>query len=330
MEAVEVWFAGHRLLVPHRDTTDAEGWSSTVIRRSDMRAGDGPVFAFLLDFPELTVSTRRPLVAAARRVVLVSVDGLRGDALERYEPPTLVRLAEEGASTTRARTVVPSLTTPAHLSLFSGVTPEVHQNWSEELVFTPAMAELDPLFRHAGREGLPAEAFMASEGPLADFEIVLRCRLAFGFDSLTVVDPPWSRIPEIAGPVLADPDVRMVFVHIPDPDVAGHAHGFESAEYGEAVLRADASLARIVERLGEDDLLVVTSDHGGGGAYGAHQHGSDSPEDVEIPLLLRGARVTPVDLGEASILDVAPTILWALGFRVPDQYEGRILLEAFR
>jgi hypothetical protein len=330
MEGIEVWFAGHSLLAPHRDTTDADGWAATVVRKAGMQEGDGPVFAFVLGFPELTVSAKRPLVAAARDIVLVSIDGLRGDALERYELPTLSRLAREGASTGTARSIVPSLTTPAHLSLFSGVGPETHGTWSEDLTFTAEMAELEPLFREAGRGGLGAEAFVAAEGPLAGFEIALRCRLAFGFDSLTLVERPWSGIPERVRPALTDEDVRLVFVHIPDPDLAGHADGFESDAYRDAVLRADDYVARMLADIGEDALLIVTSDHGGGGAYGSRQHGSDSPEDVLIPLILWGPRVQAVDLGEASILDVAPTALWALGLPVPSQYEGSILLRAFR
>ncbi|MGD2070411.1 MAG: hypothetical protein PVI57_17175, partial [Gemmatimonadota bacterium] len=74
MAGVEVWFAGPRVLSTFRDTTNAEGVASTVVRQSTLRAGEGRVYAFLLDFPELTTSTRRPVVAAARRVVLVSVD----------------------------------------------------------------------------------------------------------------------------------------------------------------------------------------------------------------------------------------------------------------
>lgn len=330
LPGVEVWFAGPRALSTFRDTTDAQGVATTVVRQSTLRAGEGRVYAFLLDFPELTTYTSRPVVAAARRVVLVSVDGLRGDAVDRYAPPTLSRLASEGSFTAVARTVVPSLTVPAHLSMLSGVSPDTHGVRGESLAFTAEMAALDPLFRHAGRRGLATRAFMGSEGPLAAFEVALSCRLAFGMDSLTLVESSASSIASASLATLADPDVRMVFVHIPDPDLAGHALGFESDAYRRAVLAADSAVAEIVDEVGPEDLLVVTSDHGGGGAYGPHQHGSSSDDDVLIPLFLWGAHAVPSEPTDASILDVAPTVLWALGFEPPDQYEGRILLEAFR
>lgn len=328
---VPVFFVGPPGLSRVSDTTDTRGWASTVVRRAARSAGPGEVFAFLPDFPELTTSTSRPVEAAARRVVLVSMDGLRADALQRYSPPTLTRLAAEGASSSRARTVLPSLTAPAHLSLFSSVPPEGHGILGDNISYTEEMASLDPLFRHGSRHGLRARAFMARESPLEKFEVALQCKLAFGLDSLTLADPGPGRIVDAALPALADPEVEMLFVHLPDPDRAGHAYGFESPEYRDAVLGADAALADLVDALGPETLLIVTSDHGGGGAYGSHQHGSDADADVRIPLVLRGPRVVPgSDPGEASILDVAPTILWALGLAPPVGYEGEILLDVFR
>lgn len=331
MAGVEVWFVGPPGLSTVRDTSDAAGWATTTVRRTETAAGDGRVIAFVLGFPELTTSTVRRTAVPAERVVLVSVDGLRADAIDRWSPPTLSDLAARGAFTDRARTVSPSLTTPAHLSLLGGVAPETHGIFSEELAFTAEMASLEALFRRADDRGVIAEAFMARGGPLEDFEVILECRIAFGLDSLTLAEPNAEAIADAAGPALEDPTRRLLFLHLPDPDAAGHAHGFDSPEYGEAVLRADAAIQRVVDRLGEDDLLVVTSDHGGGGAFGAHQHGSDADADMLIPILLHGARVVPARaLGEASILDVAPTVLWALGFAPPAQYDGRILLDGFR
>lgn len=326
----EVWFASRGRLSEFRDTTDALGRASTVLRRSDLGEGPGTVTAFILGFPEVTARDERPVRAPASRVVLVSVDGLRGDAVERWSPPTLSRLAAEGAFTPEARTVTPSLTVPAHLSLLAGVPPEEHAVLVDDVRFTEEMAALDPLFRHARDRGRTAVAFMSGEGPLAGFDEALRCRQAFGLDSLTLTPPGALPAVESALPALSDPGVGLVFVHVPDPDLAGHEHGWDSPEYGEAVLRADSAVARIVDAARSDStLFVVVSDHGGGGAYGSHQHGSGSPDDVRIPILLWGSAVEPGSLVDASILDVAPTVLWGLGLVPPGEYEGRVLLEGF-
>jgi phosphopentomutase len=192
------------------------------------------------------------------------------------------------------------------------------------------MTSLDPLFKSAGRAGLRARAFLSTQGPLARFEEALQCKLAFGLDSLTLVEPHANLVAGAALSTIRDPEVELVFMHVPDPDLAGHEHGWESAEYGLAVLRADSALARVVQEVDDETLLIVVSDHGGGGAYGSHLHGSDADVDVLIPMILWGSHVTPTSLGKASILDVPATALWALGLRPPSHYQGSALLHAFR
>jgi hypothetical protein len=328
----EVWFAAPGELSRYVDTTDATGRAETRLRTAQLAAGNGDVYAFILAFPEVLGHAVRPTLAPARRVVLVSIEGLRADALTRWFPPTLRRLAREGGYADRALTVSPALTAPAHLSMLSGVPPETHGVLADELTFTPAMASLDPIFRYAGKRGRRAIAFMSREGPLAEFERALACRLAFGLDSLRLTPPAAGAVVDVARPVLSDPAFDLVFLHFPDPSMAGHRSGFTSAEYGAAVAAVDAALARVVTEvaLSPETLLVVTSDHGGGGAYGLYQHGSDAPADTEVPLIVWGARAAPTRIDGASILDVAPTILWALGMAPPPSYRGRVLLESFR
>ena len=272
----EVWFVAPGLLSQPADTTDEDGTASVRLRRTRLAAGGGDVYAFILAFPELLAHDARPLAAPAERVVLVSVDGLRADAAERWSAPTLLRLASEGASQRRASAVSPSLTTPGHLSLLSGVGPEAHGVYGEALEFTPEMAELEPVFKYAAQRGRKALAFVSGEGPLAEFETALACRLAFGLDSLYLTAPTAADVVAAAAPALADPTVDLIFLHLPDPDVAGHRYGFGSPQYGAAVRDVDSALEGLSSTLSESagGLLVITSDHGGGGAWGPYQHGS--------------------------------------------------------
>src|SRR5215813_9643309 len=58
-----------------------------------------------------------------RRVVVVILDGLRPDAIQRFHLETLHRLMASGAWTLRGTTVAPSVTTAAVTSLMTGVSP---------------------------------------------------------------------------------------------------------------------------------------------------------------------------------------------------------------
>lgn len=60
--------------------------------------------------------------ATANTVVWISIDGLRHDYLQRIKPPTLWRLAHEGAWTHDEIPIFPSLTFPNHIAQVTDVT----------------------------------------------------------------------------------------------------------------------------------------------------------------------------------------------------------------
>src|SRR5690606_7820851 len=64
--------------------------------------------------------------AAAQSVILISVDGLRADAIDPELTPAIARLSEEGAYTLAAKSLRPTLTVPNHISMVTGLTPETH------------------------------------------------------------------------------------------------------------------------------------------------------------------------------------------------------------
>ena len=58
-------------------------------------------------------------------------------------------------------------------------------------------------------------------------------------------------------------------------------------------------------------------------------HESSHPDDQTIPIFLSGPGVRRTVLDNPSLLDLAPTALWALGLEPPAQCAGRVLHEAF-
>ena len=67
-----------------------------------------------------------PTGSLTRNVVVVSIDGLRPDAIITYSAPTLQRLMREGSYTLSARTIDPSKTLPSHTSMLTGQPPDRH------------------------------------------------------------------------------------------------------------------------------------------------------------------------------------------------------------
>ena len=71
-----------------------------------------------------------PQTSVSQHVLVVSIDGLRPDAIAAYSAPTLQRLIREGSYTLSATTIDPSTTLPSHTSMLTGQPPErqIHKN----------------------------------------------------------------------------------------------------------------------------------------------------------------------------------------------------------
>src|SRR4051812_38689313 len=59
-------------------------------------------------------------------VIVISVDGLRPDAIEKYDAQTIKRLMREGRYSLNAQTITTSLTLPSHTSMLTGVGADIH------------------------------------------------------------------------------------------------------------------------------------------------------------------------------------------------------------
>ena len=78
--------------------------------------------------PELVPPKLTPPVAAAKakRVVVISIDGLRPDAIEAAPAPHLLSMIRRGAYCEKAETIRPSITLPSHTSMLSGLDYKRH------------------------------------------------------------------------------------------------------------------------------------------------------------------------------------------------------------
>jgi glycosyltransferase involved in cell wall biosynthesis len=124
-------------------------------------------------------------------------------------------------------------------------------------------------------------------------------------------------------------ETGLTIVYLPDCDRAGHAHGWMSQPYRAAAAEVDGAVGCLLEHVG-DALMIVVSDHGGGGVR-RDDHDLPHPLNDRITFVMAGAsmRRGHVLEREVSILDVAPTVLWHFGLPLPLGYEGRVLHEAF-
>lgn len=262
-----------------------------------------------------------PTPAPSPKVAILSVDGLRADALAKAEAPNIKALALRGAYTWTARTVTPSETLPGHASMLSGEEPKAHKitwDWDDykpekgfitvPTVFSVARGAGQRTVMVVGKRKLQhlappgtVDAFVFAERGDADVANEAIVQAGVGFD--------------------------LLFVHFPDVDYAGHAEGWMSSAYMAKIAEVDAAIGRLLPSLPAHATVILTSDHGGKN----RDHGADVPENMTVPWIVAGPKV--VRRGEMTArvkeTDTAATALWALGLSLPGACTGEIVREPF-
>jgi predicted AlkP superfamily pyrophosphatase or phosphodiesterase len=272
-----------------------------------------------------------PAHSVTRHVVLVSIDGLRPDAIGAFATPTLQRLTREGSYTLRASTITPSTTLPSHTSMLTGEPPERHGVlWNTVVTADSDRIDRPTVFDVARRRGYGTAAFFskAKFQPFQRPEALDYSQAPGGWFGL------WRNEKTVADveAFLFSSRPNLLFVHLADPDRAGHDSGWMSDAYARAVGESDAGVGRLLSAadgaFGSGNYtLIVTADHGGHG----RDHGTDDPRDVTIPWIVWGRGVRSGELPDGTIrtMDTASTILWLLGVDEPTDWLGTPVTVAF-
>ena len=116
----------------------------------------------------------------------------------------------------------------------------------------------------------------------------------------------------------------LCFVNLVDFDMLfGHRRDVDG--YAAALSEFDAWLGQFLPKLGDEDLVLITADHGCDPAYGAT---TDHTREY-VPLLVLGKQVKPVNLGtRASFADIAATVAELLDVKLDtpgESFAGEIL-----
>ena len=273
--------------------------------------------------PSATLTATPTEIPRPRRVLILSIDGLRPDAIAMAPMPNLIELMGSGAYTLNAQTTFPSVTLPGHTSMLTGQCPDKHGiNWNDYI----------PFFGYAKGHSLFALAKDAQ----------MRTIMFVGKEKLRQVTPPettdvYRYINDRDLVITAEiiPELQkgfgLTFIHFPTADWMGHEYGWLSPEQFSVLRRADEAIGNILATLAESGLregtlLIITADHGG------HEqtHGSSLREDMTIPWIINGPGVVPGEIEVSiNITDTAATAAWALDLPIPAEWDGIPAQEAF-
>ncbi|WP_314586592.1 alkaline phosphatase [Paenibacillus terrigena] len=263
-----------------------------------------------------------------KHVFVIGLDGA-GNFIKDTPTPNIHGLLQQGALTYQAQTVFPSISAQCWGSMFHGVEPDQHQ-LSNDIASDTRFPEdsVYPSFMKLIRQQYPDAKLAAfSEwSPINHGIIEQSCQ----FENLSIRCP--ELITTAADYIRNNPDVKCLYVQIDNPDGAGHEFG-----YGNHVPKYLAKITEVDEYVGvlldairdagilEESLIIITSDHGGGGDH-PRSHGSDHPMDMTIFWGCYGKAVASgVEITDAvSIKDTAHVVAYALGIEPCPTWSGKV------
>ena len=209
-------------------------------------------------------------------VVLISMDGTRPADIRPDRLPSLVELGVAGLLADGLIPVNPSNTFPNHVSLATGVRPEVHRLVNNSFhdpergrfkrADPQSWIESEPIWSLAERHDIRSAVYfwVGSEGPWTGGPGPSEFRK---FSSRTLEKTKVNRI--LAWLSEPDPEKRpqLIAAWFHGADHEAHDHGPEADEVGASLAPQDRQIARLVSEmeargLFETTTLIFVSDHG--------------------------------------------------------------------
>ncbi|MDX2260113.1 MAG: alkaline phosphatase family protein [Gemmatimonadales bacterium] len=285
--------------------------------------------------------------ATPRKAVFIILDGIPADVIERVPTPAIDAIAAAGGYT-RAHvggelggpTETPTISAPGYMSLLTGTWANKHNvrgnsNLSPNYAYWNLFRIIESVepSRHTAlfSTWLDNRTVLIGEGrpDAGDFRLD---HSADGFEQDTITFPhdPASqyiraideRVASDAAAYIAAHGPDLSWVYLQHTDDAGHAHG-DSEGFFTAVQQADARVGRIWaavkqrQSMGEEWMIVVTTDHGRDARTGKGHGGQSARERTTWIVTNQPGLDARFTEGTPAIVDIAPSILQHLRITAP-------------
>lgn len=256
------------------------------------------------------------------RVVFVGIDGA-GGSLFANANMTNTQAIFAGGATTYDMLTNPSVSANSWASILHGVETEDHGVLDNEQVETtafPTDSKFPSVFRVIREAN--GNAKLAS---IATWGGINTGIVEDGFDVYKYKNGDANGTAEAVRYIKENSDFELLYVHLNDPDAAGHGYGYGSTEYQAKMTATDNNIGAIWQALvesnmTEDTLFIVTTDHGGVDKG----HGGMTDAEKRVFFGATGKTVANGTIGEMENRDCAAIVLYALGYEQPETYTARV------
>ena len=318
------------------------------------------IFFFLLITVVISITVIADVIQKPKEynVILISEDTLRADRLGAYGnsnvTPNIDRLAEKGVLFENAF-VNYDWTLPSHVSMLASLYGSAHGVLSVDNFINPNTMTIQKFLRGKGYYtfGYTGDVFVSrdfgydqgfdffddEEGQsFSDFypklikhleEVKDRRFFLFIHSYDTHVYNQPSKILNMSKP---DFDLweeeEFSILNESDVEIIKNAYDSELHEYDQYIGRLYSKLEEL--ELLDNTILIFTSDHGEEFLeHGKIGHGLGDPyeEIIKVPMIIRFPEEVDVNVkritAQVQSLDIAPTILHTLGYRLPKTFQGK-------
>lgn len=219
--------------------------------------------------------------AAAQKkpyVILISIDGLRSDFVEKFNAKSLQAYGKSGIVADYMTSSFPSLTFPNHYSIVTGLYPAHHglvdntffdekanatyTMSNKKMVADPYWYGGTPLWVLAEKQQMVTASFywVASEAPIANTNptYFYNYNNKIKIETRIAQVKSWLSLPEKTRP-------HLITFYMPDVDDAAHNYGPDSKQAEAAVQYIDNVIREINEAVSSLNLpvnFILVSDHG--------------------------------------------------------------------
>lgn len=284
---------------------------------------------------------------AIKHVIVIGVDGMSPDGIQKAETPTIDSILQVAAYTWKCEAVLPTSSSPNWASMIMGAGPDKHGVTSN--AWQPHKQTIELECQGTKGNGRPSGMWPTVFGELRKqkpnskiacfndwlafnrlFEKGVANRQRDAILLQAASHHGYKGITRIASNYFKKKKPDFMFVHLDLVDHAGHHDGHGTPQYYAAVSEADRMIKKMVNAVKasgqlENTVILITADHGGIG----HGHGGDTPEERFVPWILTGTGVVNGELQvEVKTYDTAATLAYLLGIKAPHCWIGKPVLQA--
>lgn len=295
----------------------------------------------------------------ARKAVFILLDGIPADVIERVQTPVLNGIAAAGGYARahvggdRGRaTETPTVSAPGYMSLITGTWAHKHNvrgnsnqspnydYWNIFRIVETVEPERRTALFSTWTDNRTVLIGLGRPGA-GEFQMDY---VADGFELDTVAYPHDrgkryiqdidERVSSEAAAHIAAVGPDLTWVYLQHTDDVGHAQG-DGELFDVAVMQADARVGRIWkavqtrQALGEEWMIVVTTDHGRDAVTGKGHGRQTERERTTWIVTNQSALSGRFTRGSAAIVDIAPSLLQHLGIAAPDAVRRQMDGESF-